>query len=245
MTPSHFNINKVVLIMNSEEIKSQITSQWLSNIQVEIEKEYFRKLMDFVSNERKNYVVYPPEYLMFNAFCLTSWDSIKVVIIGQDPYHGEGQAHGLCFSVPKGIRKPPSLQNVFKELNDDIGMKIPSHGNLESWAKQGVLLINACLSVRKKSPTSHQNIGWEIFTDALIRKISSEKKNVVFLLWGKFAQEKASLINENNHLILKAVHPSPMSVYRGFFGCKHFSKTNSYLCSHSINPIDWNTVNDE
>lgn len=244
MIPSHFNINKVVLIMNSEEIKSQITSQWLSNIQVEIEKKYFRKLMDFVSNERKNHVVYPPEYLMFNALRLTSWDSIKVVIIGQDPYHGEGQAHGLCFSVPKGIRKPPSLQNIFKELNEDIGMKIPSHGSLESWAKQGVLLINACLSVREKSPTSHQNNGWEIFTDALIRKISSEKKNVVFLLWGKFAQQKASLINEDNHLILTAVHPSPMSVYRGFFGCKHFSKTNSYLRAHSINPIDWNTVND-
>ncbi|MDY0216142.1 MAG: uracil-DNA glycosylase [Bacteroidales bacterium] len=225
-------------------MKSQINANWFSFFQEEMQKEYFIKLMDFVGEERKNHLVFPPEDLMFNAFRLTSWDSIKVVILGQDPYHGDGQAHGLSFSVPKGIRKPPSLQNIFKELQDDVGIEIPPHGNLESWAKQGVLLLNACLTVRKQIPTSHQNKGWEIFTDVLIRKISEEKKNVVFMLWGRFAQQKASLINKNNHLILNAVHPSPMSVYRGFFGCKHFSQANRYLSSHSINPIDWNTVND-
>lgn len=230
--------------MSYERIISQIDTQWLVYVKEEMGKEYFQKLMDYVEEERENYIIFPPENLMFNAFHLTPWDSVKVVIIGQDPYHGEGQSHGLCFSVPKGIRKPPSLQNVFKELKDDIGMEIPSHGNLESWAKQGVLLLNACFTVRKQTPTSHQNKGWEIFTDAVIRKISDEKKNVVFMLWGKFAQQKTSLINMDKHLILNAVHPSPMSVYRGFFGCKHFSKANSYLSSHSVNPIDWNTVNE-
>lgn len=244
MIPYKYNINKGVLIMNSEKIKSQINANWFSFFQEEMEKEYFIKLMDFVGEERKNHLVFPPEDLMFNAFRLTSWDSIKVVILGQDPYHGEGQSHGLCFSVPMGIRKPPSLQNIFKELKEDTGMEIPSHGNLESWAKQGVLLLNSCLTVRKQLPTSHQNIGWEIFTDTIIRRISDEKKNVVFMLWGKFAQQKTSLINMDKHLILNAVHPSPMSVYRGFFGCKHFSKANSYLSSHSVNPIDWNTVNE-
>lgn len=231
--------------MSYERIISQIDTQWLVHVKEEMGKEYFQKLMDYVEEERENYIIFPPENLMFNAFHLTPWDSVKVVIIGQDPYHGEGQSHGLCFSVPKGIRKPPSLQNVFKELKDDIGMEIPSHGNLESWAKQGVLLLNACFTVRKQTPTSHQNKGWEIFTDAVIRKISEEKKNVVFMLWGKFAQQKIGLINQDKHLILNAVHPSPMSVYRGFFGCKHFSKANSYLRSHFVNPIDWNTVNDE
>lgn len=231
--------------MSYERIISQIDTQWLVYVKEEMGKEYFQKLMDYVEEERENYIIFPPENLMFNAFHLTPWDSVKVVIIGQDPYHGEGQSHGLCFSVPKGIRKPPSLQNVFKELKDDIGMEIPSHGNLESWAKQGVLLLNACFTVRKQTPTSHQNKGWEIFTDAVIRKISEEKKNVVFMLWGKFAQQKIGLINQDKHLILNAVHPSPMSVYRGFFGCKHFSKANSYLRSHFVNPIDWNTVNDE
>ncbi len=229
------------MVFDSIGIKKH--TEWHLFFQEEMEKPYFKKLQMFVEQERENHIVFPIEQLMYNAFALTSFEQLKVVVIGQDPYHGQGQAHGLSFSVPIGMRKPPSLQNIFKELNQDIGMNVPTHGNLESWAKQGVFLLNACLTVRKQTPTSHQNKGWEIFTNAVIKKISTEKQNIVFLLWGNFAQQKENLIDHSKHLILKAVHPSPMSVYRGFFGCKHFSKTNCYLKTHQIIPIDWNTVN--
>jgi uracil-DNA glycosylase len=164
---------------------------------------------------------------------------VKVVLLGQDPYHGKGQAHGLSFSVPEGVKPPPSLMNIFKEMHDDIGIPFPSHGNLTNWAKQGVLLLNASLSVRENEPLSHSAIGWTLFTDSVINKISNEKKNVVFLLWGKYAQQKQELIDETKHLVLKAAHPSPFSAYSGFFGCRHFSKTNEYLVKNGIDPIDW------
>jgi uracil-DNA glycosylase len=176
---------------------------------------------------------------MFNAFNLTPFEQVKVVIIGQDPYHGIGQAHGLSFSVPDGIKTPPSLQNIYKEIGQDLGLPIPNRGNLEDWAKQGVLLLNAVLSVNASEPASHKAAGWENFTNAVIYHLSQQRKNLVFLLWGRFAQEKELLIDSNKHLILKAAHPSPFSAYQGFFGCKHFSKTNDYLVSKSISPIDW------
>jgi uracil-DNA glycosylase len=233
-----------MLIKDFENSIGQGDATWNSVLQQEFEKPYFQVLELFMQKERRDFVIYPPEDEVFNAFSFTDWSNVKVVIIGQDPYHGEGQAHGLSFSVRDGVRKPPSLQNIFKELNSDIGMCIPTHGNLETWAKQGVLLLNACLTVRKQSPASHQNKGWEFFTNAVIQKISAEKKNVVFMLWGNFAHQKSSLINARKHLILKAVHPSPMSVHRGFFGCKHFSDANRYLIENNIAPINWNTVNE-
>jgi uracil-DNA glycosylase len=176
---------------------------------------------------------------VFNAFAQCPFDTVKVVILGQDPYHGKGQAHGLAFSVPDHVPIPPSLQNIYKEIKNDIGTDVPQTGNLERWAKQGVLLLNATLTVEQGNPGSHQGRGWEVFTDAVIQKISKEKEHVVFLLWGKFAQSKSSLIDENKHLILKAAHPSPFSAHNGFFGCHHFSKTNSYLQSHGKGPIVW------
>lgn len=233
-----------MLIKEFENSIVKKEESWWSVLKSEFEKPYIHVLEQFLHNERRDFVVYPPQNELFNAFSLTDWTDVKVVIIGQDPYHGDGQAHGLSFSVRKGVRKPPSLQNIFKELNSDIGMGIPTHGSLETWARQGVLLLNTCLTVRKQSPASHQNKGWEFFTNAVIHKISAEKKNVVFMLWGNHAHHKASLINLNKHLILKAVHPSPMSVHRGFFGCKHFSEANRYLMDNHISPIDWNTVNE-
>ena len=184
-------------------------------------------------------IIYPPGSLIFNAFNKTPFDNVKVVILGQDPYHGAGQAHGLCFSVQDGIPPPPSLVNIFKELHDDIGIDIPRTGNLTHWAEQGVFLLNASLTVRAGEPMSHAKIGWAQFTDTVIKTISEKKKNVVFLLWGKFAQEKKILIDEAKHLILKAAHPSPLSAYAGFLGCKHFSKTNTFLMSKGIDPVDW------
>ena len=184
-------------------------------------------------------MVYPPSPLIFNAFNLTPFDNVKVVIIGQDPYHNIGQAHGLAFSVPDGIQKPPSLQNIFKELNQDLGIAIPTTGNLEKWAKEGVLLLNASLTVRANMAASHAKIGWQKFTDAAIKALSDKKQNLVFILWGNYAIAKENLIDHNKHLILKTVHPSPLSASRGFFGCHHFSKTNEYLINHNIKPIDW------
>jgi uracil-DNA glycosylase len=177
---------------------------------------------------------------LFNAFNLTPFDGVKAVIIGQDPYHGVGQAHGLCFSVPAGVRRPPSLTNIYKEITDDLGIPMSAtSGHLEAWAQQGVLLLNATLTVRAHTAGSHQNRGWETFTDTVIKTISEEKKGLVFLLWGKFAQNKAALIDGSKHLILQAAHPSPFSAYNGFMGCKHFSQTNNYLQQHGIAPIDW------
>jgi uracil-DNA glycosylase len=183
--------------------------------------------------------VYPPGSLLFNGFNQTPFNQVKVVILGQDPYHGPGQAHGLSFSVPDGLPAPPSLINIYKELHKDIGMPIPKTGNLTKWAKQGVLLLNAVLTVRANEPASHAKIGWMDFTDAVIRKISDEKQGVVFLLWGKFAQEKQVLVDETKHHVLKAAHPSPFSADKGFFGCQHFSRTNQLLMDQGITPIDW------
>jgi uracil-DNA glycosylase len=183
--------------------------------------------------------IYPPGSLIFNAFNTTPFEEVKVVLLGQDPYHGRGQAMGLSFSVPDGIPPPPSLVNIYQELRNDLGVAIPKTGNLTKWAKQGVLLLNAYLTVRAAEPMSHSKIGWTEFTNTVIEKVSSQRENVVFLLWGKFAQEKQVLIDETKHLVLKAAHPSPYSANNGFFGCRHFSKTNRYLADHGIDPIDW------
>ena len=217
----------------------KIEPSWKKVLSHEFSLPYFTELREVV---RKNYtesIAYPPPKLIFNAFDLCPFDSVKVVIIGQDPYHGKGQAHGLCFSVPEGIPVPPSLQNIYKELHDDIGKEISASGNLEHWAKQGVLLLNATLTVLSGRAGSHQGLGWETFTDAVIQKISDQKEHVVFLLWGKYAQEKGKNIDESKHLVLRAAHPSPFSAHNGFFGCRHFSKTNEYLKEHGIEPIEW------
>lgn len=197
-------------------------------------------LSAFVQAERQQHLVFPPADLVFNAFKLTPLSEVKVVILGQDPYHNDGQAHGLSFSVPAGIAIPPSLRNIYSELKSDIaGFDVPTHGDLTKWAQKGVLLLNATLTVRAHTAASHQKKGWEGFTDAVIAAISKEKEHVVFLLWGSYAIKKSALIDANKHLILTAVHPSPLSVYRGFYGCKHFSQTNSYLQAHGLKPIDW------
>ncbi len=217
---------------------------WKSHLQKEFKKLYFMALTDFLESEKLTYTIFPKEQDVFKAFELTPFDAVKVVIIGQDPYHGLNQAHGLSFSVNKGVKVPPSLQNIFKELQSDISDPIPAHGNLIKWAKQGVLLLNATLTVREGLPGSHQKKGWETFTDAVIKLISDEKKHVVFLLWGNYAKSKATLIDSSKHLILEAAHPSPLA--RGaFFGSKHFSKTNTYLLLNHINPIDWNLNEDD
>lgn len=202
-----------------------------------------QRLSDFLVAERAAHTVFPSKDLVFNAFKLTTFDNLKVVVLGQDPYHNIGQAHGLSFSVPAGITLPPSLKNIFKELSDDInGVKIPQAGDLSHWASQGVLLLNSILTVRAHEAGSHQKRGWEEFTDAIIRSISNCKENVVFILWGSYAQKKAKMIDHNRHLILCAAHPSPLSVYRGFYGSKPFSTTNSYLQSNGLDPIDWHLV---
>jgi uracil-DNA glycosylase len=224
--------------MLSMDVK--IEDSWKAALKQEFGKPYFLQITTFLKTEKMTgKTIYPPGGLIFNAFNTTPFDKVKIVLLGQDPYHGPGQAHGLSFSVQKGIPPPPSLINIFKELNNDIGMAIPSHGNLTHWAEQGVLLLNASLTVRANEPMSHAKIGWAEFTDAVIGKISAEKKNTVFLLWGKFAQEKQVLVDETRHLVLKAAHPSPFSADRGFFGCKHFSKANAWLMSKGIDPVDW------
>ncbi|NLI25712.1 MAG: uracil-DNA glycosylase [Bacteroidales bacterium] len=220
------------------EVNPKIHESWLEVLRDEFEAPYFSALKDFLVEEKKHFRVYPPGPLIFNAFNSTPFDQVKVVILGQDPYHGEGQAHGLCFSVPHGIKPPPSLINIFKELQSDLGIPFPSHGNLQSWAAQGVLLLNATLTVRANKPFSHTGKGWEIFTDNVIRKISEKKEHVVFLLWGKHAQAKETLIDLNRHYVLKAAHPSPYSA-NGFFGCRHFSRTNELLKLHGFQEIDW------
>jgi uracil-DNA glycosylase len=222
-------------------MKPKIESAWFELLSDEFESDYFSILRYFLKEERKTQTVYPAEEHIFNAFELTPVEKVKVVILGQDPYHGPNQAHGLCFSVNDGIKVPPSLRNIFKELNSDIGTKQPVSGNLTKWSDQGVLLLNATLTVRARNAGSHQGKGWEQFTDAAIQKLSNERKNLVFLLWGKYAQNKSSLINsENGHLILKAPHPSPFSAYTGFLGCKHFSKANNFLQEKGVETIDWN-----
>jgi len=222
-----------------KKINPKIESSWQAALEEEFQSDYFYKLKKYLLTEKQRYTIYPPGSLIFNAFNRTPFDRVRVVILGQDPYHGRGQAHGLCFSVPFGIKPPPSLVNIFKELNSDLGLLFPEHGNLEKWADQGILLLNATLTVRANQAGSHQNRGWEQFTDAAIRKISTEKRGVVFLLWGRYAQAKQSLIDRNKHYTLTAAHPSPFSAQNGFFGCRHFSKTNALLIRNRLSPIDW------
>jgi len=216
-----------------------IDTTWKLKLIREFEKEYFLNLAEFVKREYKSNTIYPPGGLIFNAFNLCPLNRVKAVIIGQDPYHGPGQAHGLCFSVREGTDFPPSLINIFKEIEMDLGIRRPLSGNLERWAKQGVLLLNATLTVRAHQAGSHQKKGWEVFTDSVINIVNSEKKNIVFFLWGAYAQKKGEAIDRSRHLVLESVHPSPLSASRGFFGNKHFSKCNDYLKLHNIEPINW------
>ena len=216
-----------------------ISNDWLQPLQKEFKKPYYRKLYDTVKREYSTYQVFPPADDIFNAFHLTPLSEVKVVILGQDPYHNVNQAHGFCFSVQPTVEIPPSLENIYKELHDDLGCKIPNNGYLVKWAKQGVLLLNTVLTVRAHQANSHQNIGWEQFTDAVIEILDQQDRPMVFLLWGKPAQRKKTMLHNPNHLILEAPHPSPLSAYRGFFGCRHFSKTNQFLEEHGLTPIDW------
>lgn len=221
-------------------VTPKIENSWLAALSDEFNSSYFFDLKKFLLEEKKNFQIYPPGSDIFAAFNYTPFPNVRVVILGQDPYHGPEQANGLCFSVKTGIRKPPSLQNIFKELNTDLGYEIPENGNLEQWAKQGVLLLNATLTVRASQAGSHQNKGWEEFTNKAIEKLSENKENLVFILWGRFAQAKEHLIDQSKHHIVKSAHPSPFSAHNGFFGSKPFSQTNHYLQDHYIDPIDWN-----
>ena len=217
----------------------KIDSAWKLRLANEFEAPYFQQLTSFVRNAYTHHQIFPPAKLIFNAFDLCPFDKVKVVIIGQDPYHGLGQAHGLSFSVNENIPLPPSLKNIYQEIRSDLGIQPLSHGNLERWAKQGVLLLNATLTVQADLAGSHQKKGWETFTDSAIKAVANEKEHVVFLLWGNYAQQKAQYIDTTKHLILTAVHPSPLSAHRGFFGCKHFSQANQYLKEHGLEPINW------
>ena len=216
-----------------------INNDWNDALKVEYEKPYYRELYKKVVNAYRTEMVFPPSEDIFNAFHLTPLADVKAVILGQDPYHNCGQAHGLCFSVNKGIDIPPSLVNIYKELHDDLGCDIPNHGCLEKWAREGVLLLNTVLTVRAHEPNSHKNIGWEEFTDAVIRILNAQDRSIVYLLWGSPARAKKAMLNNDRQLVLEAPHPSPLSAYRGFFGCRHFSKCNEFLISNGIRPIDW------
>lgn len=214
-------------------------NDWDEVLAGEFEKDYYLKLRSFLKSEYSTHTVYPDMYDIFNALKLTPYKNVRAVILGQDPYHGPGQAHGLCFSVKKGIQPPPSLVNIYKEINSDLGLNIPNHGELTAWAKSGVLMLNTVLTVRAGMANSHRNMGWEIFTDRVIGLLNERKEPMVFLLWGTPAKQKAKLITNPNHLILQTVHPSPLSAYGGFFGCRHFSKCNEFLISKGLEPIDW------
>lgn len=220
-------------------MKVKIEESWEKVLQPDFDKPYFKELTDFVRSEYAATTIYPPASLIFNAFNLCPFDKVKVVIIGQDPYHGPGQAHGLCFSVNDGIQFPPSLQNIFKEIKSDLDIPIPTSGNLTRWAEQGVLLLNATLTVRAHNAGSHQKKGWETFTDSVIRILAEQKENLVFILWGAYAQKKGAFIDKNRHLALSSAHPSPLSAYNGFFGNHHFSLTNKWLTEHNLKAIDW------
>jgi uracil-DNA glycosylase len=222
-----------------EKINPVIGESWKNVLEEEFSKPYFNELKEFLLEEKKKYRVFPPGSMIFNAFNHTPFDKVKVVFIGQDPYHGYGQAHGLCFSVQEGISKPPSLVNIFKELEDDLGIPAPKHGNLTKWADQGILLLNATLTVRENQAGSHQNRGWETFTDAAIGKLSQLREGLIFVLWGNFAIAKRDLIDATRHHVLTAAHPSPFSAHKGFFGCRHFSKINTILAEQVKDPIDW------
>lgn len=220
----------------------KLEESWKSRLESEFDQQYFADLVEFVKSQYKELAVYPPPAKIFRALELCPFEQVKVVILGQDPYHGKGQANGLCFAVGDGVALPPSLQNIYKEIEEDIGIKMLSRGSLENWAKQGILLLNATLTVQAAQAGSHQKKGWEQFTDAIIEKLASEKENLVFILWGKYAQEKGLVIDEEKHLVLRAPHPSPFSAYGGFFGCKHFSKTNDYLREHGKEEINWEKI---
>ncbi len=220
-----------------------ITNDWAKPLGVEFKKPYYRQLYNTVLDEYKSRQIFPAADDIFNAFHLTPLSQVKVVILGQDPYHGDGQAHGLCFSVKPDVEIPPSLENIYKELHDDLGCYIPNNGYLVKWAREGVLLLNTVLTVRAHQANSHRGIGWEQFTDAVIEAVDKEDRPIVFMLWGRPAQMKKSMLHNPNHLILEAPHPSPLSAYRGFFGCKHFSKANAFLKAHGIEPIDWQIEN--
>jgi len=229
----------ILVFLKNRIMNVRIESSWKAQLAEEFEKDYFVQLSEFVRNEYKTKKIYPPGKLIFNAFDQCPFDQLKVVILGQDPYHGPGQAHGLCFSVNDGIPFPPSLRNIFKELKNDVGKEIPTSGNLLEWARQGVLLLNATLTVRAYQAGSHQKKGWEQFTDAVINIINEQKKHVVFILWGNYAISKSKFTDQGKHLILTSVHPSPLSASRGFFGNKHFSRTNEFLISKGLEPIVW------
>ena len=230
--------------LEQEKRQANLGEAWYQALEAEFEKDYMLKLKNFLQEDAKQYQIYPPFSDTFNAFKYCPLEKLKVVVLGQDPYHGPNQAHGLCFSVQKGIKAPPSLVNIFKELKNDIdGFEIPNHGELTSWAQQGVFLLNTCLSVRAHQAASHFNQGWEIFTDKVIQTINEQKENVVFLLWGSPARKKANMIDSNKHLILEAPHPSPLSAHRGFFGSAHFSKANEYLASKGLEQINWSIKN--
>lgn len=219
----------------------KIEESWKEQLDEEFNKDYFQNIISFLKKEKQSgKIIYPNGTDIFNAFYFTPFIDVKVVLLGQDPYHNPDQAHGLCFSVNEGIKPPPSLVNIYKELHSDLGIPFPTTGNLTKWATQGILMLNASLTVEANKPNSHSDIGWHTFTNAVIRKVSEEKENVVFILWGKFAQSKAELIDANKHLILKAAHPSPFSAHSGFLGCKHFSKTNEWLKAKKMPTIDWN-----
>ncbi len=220
----------------------KIHPSWLTALSEEFHQEYFQLLTAFVKSEYQSHTVYPPGKEIFQAFELCPFDQVKLVVLGQDPYHGPGQANGLCFAVNAGISLPPSLQNIYKEIQSDLGCDIPQSGDLSGWAKQGVLLLNATLTVRANQAGSHQKKGWELFTDAVVKTLSDQKQNLVFLLWGKYAQEKGKIIDRSKHCVLSAAHPSPFSAYHGFFGCRHFSQANQYLSDHQIKPIDWGNL---
>lgn len=217
----------------------KLPNEWSNALQDETEKDYFKELCTFVEDEYNSNVIYPPKEDVFNALKYTSLEDVKVVILGQDPYFNEKQAHGLCFSVQLGVDVPPSLRNIYTELETDLGLFRPNNGYLTKWAKQGVLMLNTVLTVREENPNSHQGKGWEKFTDAIIRKLNEQDRPIVYMLWGKPAQTKIKMLNNPNHLILKAPHPSPLSAYRGFFGCKHFSTANDFLEKNGLLPIDW------
>lgn len=221
------------------KINAQIHPSWKAVLADEFSSPYFQDLKEFLINEKQHYMVFPPGTHIFEAFNRTQFEKVKVVILGQDPYHGPGQAHGLCFSVPAGTDFPPSLQNIFRELQTDIDMPYPKNGDLSHWANQGVLLLNATLTVRANTAGSHQGRGWEIFTDSVIKKLSEQRSGIVFLLWGNYARDKKLLIDLSKHFVLEAPHPSPLSAYRGFFGCQHFSQANQILSENGSKPIDW------
>ena len=242
LTSSFLPVAKILFIMaSSTDVRKQVEIEplWLEHLELEFDKDYMSKLRSFLQLEKSKHVIYPPFKDTFRAFNETPFDQVKVVILGQDPYHGPGQAHGLCFSVPEGIKAPPSLVNIFKEIKDSLAIDVPSHGCLDSWAKQGVFLLNSSLSVRAHQAASHAGQGWEQFTDKVIEILNEKRENLVFMLWGSYARSKGKTIDKERHLVLEAPHPSPLSAHRGFLGCGHFKKTNEFLEKKGINVIDW------